>query len=240
MGAAGLVTPAALVMEHQPGAVAVIHRGDNAMKLTELLVGAWMHGLVPKGTVFVPVQGGAPAFQRNLAIRWALEARPDLAWLWFMDSDQSAPPTILLKLLEVDAPLVSGVVLQRWFPYAVAAFQSTEPVIPVRHEDVPLEGTLKVAAVGTGCLLIRRPVLDALGPTWFRCGQMEPDKVQEDIDFTMRAAAAGFQAVLRGDARVLHRTEGWVSLGADGRPWMQPLATELIMHPINVRREPTR
>ena len=80
-------------------------------------------------------------------------------------------------------------------------------------------------------------MLDAVGDPWFRCGQIEPDKQQEDIDFSIRATAAGYQPALCGDVRLIHEIRGWVTLGADGRVWVRPKATWDVMYPLNIKRE---
>ena len=173
----------------------------------------------------------------NEAIREATDAMPDLGWVLFVDTDEDVPPTALMQLLDRDLPLVSGVVLQRFWPYEVAAFSSVDPVRRVQPNEIQWGEAKEVAAVGTGCLLIRREVIDAVGDPWFKVGQINPELLQEDMWFSLRAADKGYLPMLDGAVRVLHRTEGHVYLGKDGRVWMRPLcATEDMRYPINIRR----
>jgi hypothetical protein len=178
------------------------------------------------------------AEQRNRAVREALAGCAALRWVLFVDTDQVVPPATLPRLLSHGAPLVAPVILQRVWPFDVAAFVSADPPVRVRLADVPPHGLLVVAACGAGVLLVRRAVLDALRPPWFRCGQRDPAHLQEDLDFTLRAAAAGFPPQLDGGCRVGHNATVTVWPGADGRPWLEPLGAAGERIPVPSRRFP--
>lgn len=175
-------------------------------------LGAWLDALPPDIAVLRKA-GNQVAWQRN---RICEEFRGD--WLLFVDADCVPPPGALDRLLAHDAPVVSGVVLERRVPFRVCAVRSLEPFRRLSLLDLPASGLLPVTAVGAGCLLIRRPVIAALGPHVFRCGQIAgaPDLLAEDLDFSLRAAEAGFPPLLDCGVRVGHRVEALLWPGEQG------------------------
>lgn len=194
-------------------------------------LGAWLDAL-PADVAVLRKAGNQVAWQRNQLCR---EFRGD--WLLFVDADCVPPPRALGQLLAHGVPLVSGVVLERRVPFRVCAVRSLEPFRRIDLLDLPASGLLPVTAAGTGCLLIRRPVVEALGPHVFRCGQIAgaPDLLAEDLDFSLRAAEAGFPVLLDCAVRVGHRIDAilWPSEtgvhvqweGGDGNrvPYREPL-----------------
>lgn len=160
------------------------------------------------------------ASKRNEIVRGALEG--GFEWLLFVDADMKLPEGVVARLLEVeDADLVSGVytsrqprgdihvnageVLDRGTPddglrpYTSDASIRSRRVLPsqVRGRDEPFE----VDVAGTGCLLIRRHVLEAMDPPWFAA---DDEGRGEDLNFTLRTSDAGFRLLLAPDVRAGH------------------------------------
>ena len=166
------------------------------------------------------VSGNQIAWQRNLVVRDA-EARA-APWVCFVDADNVPQPGALERLLSHDLPLVSGSVLERAAPFEVCAVRHLEPM--QRYTTRDLKGQtapFPVVSVGTGCLLIRRAVWQALGDPWFRCGQVHPALLSEDLDFSLRASEAGFPPYLDPLTLVGHSVEVLLWPGADGQVWAQ-------------------
>jgi hypothetical protein len=168
------------------------------------------------------IEGNELAFNRNRAVQSVLSS-PDLQWLCLVDADQAPAFDTVLRLLDTGAPLVSAVVLARREPWRVCAwFDDGEAFRRVRRHEIPRDGVLEVAAVGTGCLLIRRGVLEAVASErWFQVGQINPELLQEDIYFSLRAAEVGYPPALACGVRVPHQFEGYVVLADDGRPCIE-------------------
>lgn len=186
---------------------------------------------VPVGTFPVGVEGGQVAWQRNVAVRNALTEKR-CEWVCFIDTDQAPDtPDWLDRLLDYGLPLISAVICQRGFPFHVAAFKTMDPPTPIPLSEIPMDGTVPVKAVGTGCLLIRREVLDAVGDPWFQCGQFNPELLQEDIFFSLAAVEKGYRPYLAGNVRMGHEIRGKVWPGAEV-PWFQLPGPEDIRMPI--------
>jgi cellulose synthase/poly-beta-1,6-N-acetylglucosamine synthase-like glycosyltransferase len=197
-----------------PGTVAILHRGSVSTALLP-----WVRTL-GSDVQLVTLGGNQIARQRNLAVQMVTGD-----WLLFVDADSVPPPDTLPRLLGHDVDLVGGVILERYPPFAVCAVRSADPLHPARFRlpELPREGLLEAAAVGTGCLLIRRSVLETIEAPWFRCGQVIPDLLLEDTEFCLRAHAAGVTVHLDCSLRVGHEIGGGYVVwpGRDGRMWLQ-------------------
>ena len=156
-------------------------------------------------------------------------------YLFFVDDDNPIPPDTLEKFLEDDKDIVSAPILGR-NPnkdgvHQLCCFYSKEitvdggplklyyPIEKFREEDY----LHKVDAVGTGCVLIKRKVLEALikkhkdgifkfGDIKFKekvtVDGVEYDRrtMSEDAEFSERAVKAGFEIWVDDRIRPFHLT----------------------------------
>ena len=183
-----------------PGSIGIL-TGPHGLVGDELAV--WLDTLPPSAEI--PrrrIAGNQIAYQRDLAVGML---RPQDEWLLFCDADMVPPLGALDNLLARDLPLVGGACLERIEPFEICAVKQLEPYARYTIKDI--RGKIEpfpVPSIGTGFLLIRREVLKALTPPWFRCGQIHPSLLAEDMDFCLRAAAAGFPPYLDPTVRVGH------------------------------------
>jgi hypothetical protein len=134
------------------------------------------------------------ALARNKLVQRALDSGCE--WIFFVDDDQGFPQDILLRLLAHEKPIVSGLYLNRnqpFFPIAFSHRNDDGTYTPIDLLSLPGEGLLQVQAVGAGCLLIRREVLEAIGDNWFQHGRVDDWDASEDIIFCEQARAAGYE-----------------------------------------------
>lgn len=197
-----------------PGTIAVLHQGAIHPDLT-----TWLEQLRERHSGHLLVlkpQGNQIPRQRNLAVEhlWG-------EWLLFVDSDTIPPPHALEDLLECGEALVGGVVLERFTPFWIAAVKSLDPPVKWSVKELPSTGLLPAEGLGCGCLLIRRSVFERVEPPWFRCGQIVPDLLLEDVEFSFRAKTLGIQPYLHCGVRVGHAVRGVLWPGRDGQPWVQ-------------------
>lgn len=176
------------------GTIGVIHRGIVSADFAQSL--ACLHTPGPVKTHFV--EGSHIAWQRNQVIR-----QMEGSWVFFLDTDQVCAPDTLLRLLAVHQPIVSGLIAQRHAPFRPVAFCGERQLT---WAEIPAEGLLEVDHVGTGCLLIHRAVINCIPIPWFAVGQIDPERVGEDLYFSRKAREAGLSLRIDCDVRVGHQT----------------------------------
>lgn len=145
---------------------------------------------------------------------WMLNNNED--WLLFLDDDQVFAPDLLFRLLSHEKDIVAALCLNRAEPYG-----------PFCFEDVPVEGVyqpidlrdhgpdelVRVAAVGTGAMLIRRHVFEGIPKPWFPIAESG-----EDMLFCQAARENGFEIYCDLGARLGHMTTTvvWPATGPNG------------------------
>lgn len=169
---------------------------------------------------------------RNAMAMACLEGGFD--YLFFVDDDNPIPADTLEVFLEDDKDIVTAPILSRNPDgngrYPLCSFYSKE--IKVEDKDLKLyfpievfrdEGPLhKVDATGTGCVLIKRKVLEELTKrhdTLFEFGEIKFEKsvmvdgrkydkrtMSEDVEFSERAVNAGFEIWLDERIKPVHIT----------------------------------
>lgn len=129
--------------------------------------------------------------------------------LWFIDDDVGVQPDALELLLGADAPIVAGCYpsVKRFSDCSTWAYLTVKDGAGWRRKW--FDGTVEVTGAGTGCMLIRREVLEALGFPWFVWRQTLNatggiDRVSDDIDFCERAGQLGFKIMAHGNVRCSH------------------------------------
>jgi len=143
---------------------------------------------------------------RNKLVERLLES--DSEWLLFMDDDHVFPGDLLERLLSHDKPVVGSLYLRRQAPFAPLAFSHKEDGLyqTINLSELPGEGLLKVQAVGTAGLLVRREVFEAIGSPWFEYGKTERWDASEDIIFCEKAFWHGFDIHVDLGAHLGHMT----------------------------------
>lgn len=137
--------------------------------------------------------------------------------LLFWDDDVLAPRDGLMRLLAHDAPIASGLYYTRAAPVHPVAYERDERGGYTPVSDVS-KGAREVDGVGAGFLLIRRDVMEAIDPPWFRF-EIAPDvqhSISEDLYFCRQAQAAGFPVLCDFDVACGHLGH-YVYDGADYR-----------------------
>jgi hypothetical protein len=180
---------------------------------------AWLETLQPYPLDHVlRIPGNQIAHQRNLVADHMMTQ--GLPYVLYVDADCVPPPGALSRLLGHGLPLVSGTCVERNAPYDLCAVANFEPYRRYKVEDLEgREEPFPVVSAGTGCLLVRREVFEAMTPPYFRCGQISADLLAEDLDFCLRAAEAGFPIYLDPLVLVGHEVRMLMYPGGDGQLW---------------------
>lgn len=169
----------------------------------------------PAGTFFQKISGLGPAQPFNNIAALFLENK-SWEWLFLVNDDHIYPPDTIVRLLNREVDVVSGLYFGRLQPFEPILFDKVEliedPNNPgrmrnwyTRHLMQPgEEGLIQAAAVGDGCLLIRRHVLEKMQPPWWEYGETFSDACDHDVVFSRKVREAGFGLYCDLDVRVDH------------------------------------
>ena len=158
-----------------------------AAKYTPFLISV-LRTHCPPNTKFAVGMGTSIAESRNKAIK---EMAGD--WIWFIDDDNFWHPEMLIDLLKHNVDVVVPLSLRKsppFHPLAYSKIDENGDYVPIELED---EGLTEVYAAGTGGMLIRRHVLEAMGYPWFEYGRTHPAATGEDLFFCHKARQQGFK-----------------------------------------------
>ena len=188
-------------------AIGVPHRSQGAAKFWQQLYALE----VPPDTIVyrIACEGTYIVSQRNNIIAQAASVGADA--LLFVDDDHILPKDVLTRLLARNVPIVSAHYYTRRPPHYSTAFLRVDQ----RHwrtissgsaqADLKIaDGLVTVDGVGMGCMLIRRPVWEAMSEPWCKAGQFDPRDVAEDLSFCANAQAAGFPILVDLDVPLPH------------------------------------
>lgn len=158
---------------------------------------------------------------RNRLVKSALGRGAE--WVLFLDDDHAFGPHLLTRLLSHDEPIVASLYLQRQFPFSPVAYTERDDdgtYTPLLLHDYPPEtGLVPIRAAGTGGMLIRAEVFNALvkegvceDGVWFKDGE-----ASEDLTFCEKAGEIGFPIYVDLQARLGHCTTSiiWPSVTED-------------------------
>lgn len=199
---------------------ACIHGEDVRGAFMSSVVGALTSpGSELVGSFFDLASGPVLSIARNTCAEEFLKSGQE--WLWFVDTDTVFAPDVLPRLLALADPVkrpvvsaavpiggrdprdrtqVTGIPELFWAAYRSDPVGGLKP-ISVRE---PVGECERVDAVGTGCVLIHRSVLEAVGPGPF-CELSSGNAVMgEDLAFCRRADALGIPVHIAGRVRVGH------------------------------------
>ena len=143
---------------------------------------------------------------RNEVVRAFLN-QTDCTHLWFVDTDMVFDATHLHRLAQADRPIVSALY------YGIHQNGERFPVAHHIHEGRivrarPKGNIAEVDAVGMGCCLIKREVLEALNEpepyAFFQETTWNDQPVGEDVTFCLRAQRAGHKSYVATKVRAGH------------------------------------
>ncbi len=175
----------------------------------------------PKDAAVILCHDRSPAKGRNLIIDAAIDN--NCTHVLFIDDDMAYKPNSLLKLLEHNVDIVSGLYLSRAYPHQPIVFD-------VADDDgscLPMylmgdEPRLKpIVAAGLGFLLVKTTVFDKLEKPYVRLGELNSEQWCDDIGFFNRLRQSGIQSYCDMEVMVGHMGTMiiWPNRAKDGQ-WM--------------------
>ena len=135
---------------------------------------------------------------RNESVRLFLEGTKH-THLFFWDADTLLRPDAILKLLERNLPIVSGLYMERSIlhrPVIIDAKLEGKKVggFTFRYDDisqVPEDQLVECGVTPGGIFLVERSVLEKMTPPWFAFPRSAI--VGEDVYFSLRLTTAGYK-----------------------------------------------
>ena len=139
--------------------------------------------IVPCDQLRMSPHGQSPAKARNLIFEQAL--LHNCTHVFLIDDDMALKPDTLVKLLEHDKDVVSGLYVARAFPHNPIAFSAFNELghALLLNLNKDIKGLVKVAATGFGCCLIKTDVLKKMSRPWVKLGSINPEEWCDDIGF---------------------------------------------------------
>jgi len=124
-------------------------------------------------------------------------------WAWFLGDDHWFAPGTLMKFLSYNVDVVVPITPCKTAPWLPCVIHGPGPGKPMWEEDMLLyrweelsgEGLLALPQgdfIGQAGMLVRKSVLDTLGYPWFKCGQFDHGRLQEDIKFCSDLQQLGY------------------------------------------------
>jgi hypothetical protein len=128
------------------------------------------------------------ATARNSIVEKALEEK-ETTHVFMIDDDMTFKPDILLRMLEHNVDIIGALAFKRTDTFAPCTYLGRNgklyPIIP--------ESMMKVTAVGSAGLLVKREVYEKVPYPWFETYYNEEKRLTSvDIDFCNKARKAGF------------------------------------------------
>lgn len=218
-------------MTNQPSKTILIGMPSGSGQVPTVMVQSLLQLMKPLPCAFMTVERQRVDKARNSIVTEALKNNFD--YLFFVDDDNPIPPDTLQKFIEDDKDIVIAPILGRnptpQGNHNLCAFYSEEETVdgkPLRLY-YPIskfrdEGFLhKIDAAGTGCMLIKRAVLEKMTekfpdglfefgdikfetPVFIKGQEFKRRTMSEDCEFSERAIDLGFEIWLDERIRPIH------------------------------------
>ena len=201
--------------KHQPGTVLLASgaqpRYYEYCTSTERL-------MVPEGSRYLIERGCSVVDNFNTGLR---KATGD--WVWFLGDDHEFHEHTLMKLLDHDVDVVVPISPTKVAPWAPCVIHGPSDG-RTWHPDMPLYGWDELSGeglmalptgdfIGQAGMLVKKHVLDAIGDPWFKCGQLDPGRLQEDMYFCHELQKRGYTVWIDRDIIFDH----WFITGVTAR-----------------------
>ena len=204
--------------QHPPGVIG-FSIGD-IVRYVEFVV-SLQRGWRPDGTTSSYGQSVSIPENMNTIIRGMPD---DAQWLWIQADDHVWEADALRKLLDLELDVVVPLIIRRGPPFVpvINSKYRGRSYKPFPYQDIPTSGVFEVPIAGTGGMLIRRHVLQAIIDMQGhdRVFEVEKgDKLAEDYFFCKKIAKAGFKIHCCPEVTMGHRGNFtvWPMVGEDGK-----------------------
>jgi GT2 family glycosyltransferase len=156
---------------------------------------------------FCPMIGGNVCHNRNVIVTEAIKNNSD--YVMFIDNDMMFPADGITRLIDSDKDIMCGPYNQRPLPQGDNNVR-VSTVKLVDEEGTLVSGKLpnelsKVGAAGTGFMLIKMKVFEAMEHPWFIDYEDEAHQLHgEDVNFCIKARGLNFEVWINPHLEILH------------------------------------
>lgn len=220
--------------DYPPGLVA-IPAGETMPTLSVMSFFGLRQNVPPDSAFFIGTASSSPAANRNALAEMFLALGNGFEWVMFCDSDMTPEFDTVLRLLSHGVDVVGAWCFTRMPPFTGCFADLPDG----EHATFETRGLREVLWSGTGCLLVRRRVLEALEYPYF---EHTAPGAGEDALFCLKARKAGFPIYVDHDVTVGHvgaipiTREVAQALGNTVPPRLSPVAFKSAWGDIHVRR----
>lgn len=201
---------------HPPGAVIVM--AAEAPRHTDFwfALGALKEAL-PLGSGVLGMPGVEICRNLNVSVWTALDG--GAAWVWIIGDDHLFEPDIVTRLLDHGKDIVVPNCLHRGATPRPVVFDAHPGPRFTQRDCDGAAGLIRVDGAGSAGMLVRRAVFEAVPQPWFEMGRLESDLHGEDLWFSHKARAAGFETYCDLETHLGHKTPVtlWPHRTEDGR-----------------------
>lgn len=202
-----------MTSKHPPGTILVV--SDDLSRYTAFTL-SFLAVEKPVGSVSSWVTSVNVVRNLNQGIRHMVGD-----WVWLLGDDHVFAPDTLMKLLAHEIPVVGVVCCHRKPPCAPIIFRKQTEDGKFHYwppAEIPPSGLVRVAGCAGPGLLVRKPVLDAVGDPWMRAGVLSQEDISDDLYFQQRIRQAGFPLYVDLDTWIGHIGPGavWPRRTAEG------------------------
>ena len=173
---------------------------------------------VPQGTRYFIERGCDVTTNFNNGLK-----KMEGEWVWFLGDDHQFHEDTLMKFLDHQVDVVVPISPCKVAPWAPCVMHGPTDG-RIWHENMPLytwaelsgDGLMALPTgdfIGQAGMLVRKPVLDQIGYPWFKCGQFDPGRLQEDIHFCRTMQQLGYTVWVDRDVIFDH----WFIMGVTAR-----------------------
>jgi len=145
-------------------------------------------------------------------------------WAWFLGDDHAFSSDLLFKFLNHRVDVVVPITPCKIAPWMPCMMHGPEEGEPFWHEgmllydwsqlsDPGLFALPKGDFIGQAGMLVRKHVLEKLGYPWFKAGQLDPGRLQEDMMFCHELQQLGYTVWVDRDVILDH----YIVMGVSAR-----------------------
>jgi hypothetical protein len=124
---------------------------------------------------------------RNELTRIIYNKSPDFTHILYVDTDMTGlSAELVADLIRADKDIIAPVMTGRAFPFKICNYA------PDIEKAIDSQSTIECETVGTGCMLVKKAVLDAIGeatpsgPLWFHNDRQPRPTFKDELDAKLK------------------------------------------------------